>query len=152
MWRMRRMSSALRALLLTTSVAIIATPASGATPGYDAGPTPAPQPASAPQLNWGSCSQVVKSPRDVPSAQCGTVSVPVDYANPAGAQVQLAVIRIPATGPRIGALLINPGGPGASAVHMRAGIARELAGSEVSRRFDRIGFDPSRGGHSTPGA
>ena len=72
--------------------------------GFDAGPTPspaAPQPASAPKLNWGSCSQVVKSTKGVPAAQCGIVTVPVDYANPAGAQVQLAVIKIPATGPRI---------------------------------------------------
>jgi len=145
------MSSALRALLLTTSVAIVATAASGATPGYDAGPTPAPQPNSAPQLNWGNCSRVVKTPHDVPSAQCGTVSVPVDYANPAGAQVQLAVIRIPATGPRIGALLVNPGGPGASAVDMVAAMGPDLAGSEVSRRFDLVGFDPRGVGHSTPG-
>src|SRR5947209_13207890 len=148
MWRMRGVFSALLSLSLSAVAAVAWTPVTTAAPGYHTGPTPG---ASTP-LSWGSCSQVIKNSGDVPSAQCGVVAVPVDYANPTGAQVQLAVIRVPATGPRIGALLINPGGPGASAVHMRAGIARELAGSEVSRRFDRIGFDPSRGGHSTPGA
>ena len=154
MWRMRRLSSALLSFGLSMATAVALTPVTGATPGYDAGPTPssgAPQPSSAPPLSWGSCGQVIDSPRDVPSAQCGTVAVPVDYANPGGAQVQLAVIRIPATGPRIGALLVNPGGPGASAVDMVAAMGADLAGSEVSQRFDLVGFDPRGVGHSTPG-
>ena len=155
MWRMRRLSSALLSFGLSMATAVALTPVTGATPGYDAGPTPssgAPQPSSAPPLSWGSCGQVISSPRDVPSAQCGTVAVPVDYANPGGAQVQLAVIRIPATGPRIGALLVNPGGPGASAVDMVAAMGADLAGSEVSKRFDLVGFDPRGVGHSTPAA
>src|ERR1700722_16562870 len=154
MWRMRRLSSALLSFGLSMATAVALTPVTSAAPGYDAGPTPGsgpPQPSSTPPLSWGSCGQVLRSPRDVPSAQCGTVAVPVDYANPGGAQVQLAVIRIPATGPRIGALLINPGGPGASAVDMVASMGPELAGSEVSRRFDLVGFDPRGVGHSTPG-
>src|ERR1700733_1685093 len=153
MWRMRRLSSALLPFGLSMATAIALTPVTGATPGYDVGPTPssgAPQPSSAPPLSWGSCGQVLRSPRDVPSAQCGTVAVPVDYDHPGGAQAQLAVIRIPATGPRIGALLINPGGPGASAVDMVAAMGAQLAGSEASRRFDLVGFDPRGVGHSTP--
>nr|MDT0525835.1 alpha/beta hydrolase [Streptomyces sp. DSM 41633] len=60
----------------------------------------------------------MQDPARIPTAQCGTVAVPIDWnsADPQGAQAQLAVIRIPATGERIGALFINPGGPGASAV------------------------------------
>ena len=50
--------------------------------------------------------------------------MPVDYAKPQGAQAQLAVIRVPATGTRIGVLMVNPGGPGASAVDTVAGWAR----------------------------
>jgi len=53
---------------------------------------------------WGGCEQFVGDTSNIPTAQCGTVSVPIDYANPQGAQAQLAVIRIPATGDRIGAL------------------------------------------------
>jgi pimeloyl-ACP methyl ester carboxylesterase len=152
MWRMRLMFSALLSLVLSVA-AVVPSPVTRATPEYDAGPTPSsgvPQPSSAPQLNWGNCSGFLKAPSDVPTAQCTTVAVPVDYAKPAGAQAQLAVIRIPATGPRIGALLINPGGPGASAVDMVAAMGPELAGSEVSQRFDLVGFDPRGVGHSTP--
>src|ERR1700733_11903418 len=143
MWRMRRLSSALLPFGLSMATAIALTPSSGATPGYDAGPTPssgAPQPSSAPPVSWGSCGKIISNPRDGPRAQCGSVAVPVDYANPGGAQVHIAVIRIPATGPRIGALLVNPGGPGASAVDMVATMGADLAG-----------LDPRGVGRSTPG-
>ena len=88
MWRMRRLFTALLSLVASIAAAVAWTPVTGATPEYGAGPTPSsavPQPSSAPQLNWGSCSQIISSPGDVPSAQCATVAVPVDYANPGGA-------------------------------------------------------------------
>ena len=153
MWRMRLLCSALLSIALAVMASIASTPVTSATPDYDAGPTPSsgvPQPSSASRLNWGSCSGFLKKPSDVPSAQCSTVAVPIDYANPGAAQAQLAAIRIPATGPRIGALLINPGGPGASAVDMVAAMGPGLAGSDISRRFDLVGFDPRGVGHSTP--
>ena len=43
--------------------------------------------------------------------QCATAQVPLDYAKPAGAKVELALIRLPASDPahRIGTLFTNPG-------------------------------------------
>lgn len=76
--------------------------------------------------------------------------MPVNYDRPDGAQAQLAVIRVPATGDRIGTLMVNPGGPGASAVDTVAGMGAALAGTEIGRRFDLVGFDPRGVGHSTP--
>jgi pimeloyl-ACP methyl ester carboxylesterase len=124
----------------------------GATPEPGAGQTPGPNPpsAAAPQ-SWGSCDQFVSDTSDIPTARCTTVPVPVDYNNPAGEQAKLAVIRVPATGRRIGSLLVNPGGPGASAVDMVAAMAPDLADSDVRRDFDLVGFDPRGVGHSTPG-
>jgi pimeloyl-ACP methyl ester carboxylesterase len=149
MWRMRRLSSALLVLgLASTAVA----PAH-ATPESDSGQAPGPaaaQPSLAPVLTWGSCSRFVADTGDIPSARCATVAVPVDYDNPGGEQARLALIRIPASGPRIGSLLVNPGGPGASAVDLVAAMAPALADSEVTRRFDLVGFDPRGVGHSTP--
>ncbi len=78
------------------------------------------------------------------------MSVPIDYANPGGAQAKLAVIRIPATGQRIGSLFVNPGGPGASAVEMVAGMAGDLQNTDITSHFDLVGFDPRGVGHSTP--
>ncbi|MGH3559128.1 MAG: alpha/beta hydrolase [Mycobacterium sp.] len=148
MWRMRRVGPALLAFGLLGSAGVA--PAA-ATPESGTGQTPSsavPQPSSAPA--WGSCARFLDDPDDIPGAQCTTVAVPVDYDAPAGAQAQLAVIRIPATGPRIGPLFVNPGGPGASAVDTVAGMATALADTEIARRFDLVGFDPRGVGYSTP--
>jgi pimeloyl-ACP methyl ester carboxylesterase len=102
---------------------------------------------------WGGCERFIGDPAKIeaiPSAQCGTVSVPVDYTKPEGAQAQLAVIRVPATGDRIGVLVVNPGGPGASAVDTVAGMGKSLADTDIGRRFDLVGIDPRGVGHSTP--
>jgi pimeloyl-ACP methyl ester carboxylesterase len=154
MSRLRSLSSALLSfgLLFAGQPALesVTLPVAGATPEPGAGQTQAPQPAAAAQQNWGSCSQFVDDGSDIPTAKCTTVSVPVDYANPGGAQAKLAVIRVPATGERIGSLLVNPGGPGASAVDMVAGMAGDLQNTDITRHFDLVGFDPRGVGHSTP--
>lgn len=149
---MRQLSSVLLSFCLLAP-GVAAKPPAGATPEPGANATPtavAPQPAAVPRLTWGSCGRIVDDTSDIPSARCTTVPVPVDYDDPGGSQTQLALIRIPATGKRVGALLINPGGPGASAVDSVAGLGAALAGSEISRRFDLVGFDPRGVGHSTP--
>lgn len=147
MSRLRPLSSALLSFgLLVSGQSGLA----GATPEPDAGQTPAPKPAVATPQPWGSCSQILTDTSDVPTAQCTTVSVPVDYDNPGVAQAKLAVIRVPATGQRIGSLLVNPGGPGGSAVDMVAGMASSLDGTPIRRNFDLVGFDPRGVGHSTP--
>ncbi|WP_372440936.1 alpha/beta hydrolase [Mycolicibacterium mengxianglii] len=120
-------------------------------PGANAEPAPIPTPVPvASQQVWGGCAEFDISADALPTAQCTTVSVPVDPAKPGGAQADLAVIRIPATGSRIGPLFVNPGGPGASAVDTVAGMGAGLAGSEISEHFDLIGVDPRGVGHSTP--
>jgi pimeloyl-ACP methyl ester carboxylesterase len=101
-------------------------------------------------LAWGSCAAWVADGDAPASAQCGTVTVPFDATNPQAGQANLAVIRIPATGSRIGTLMINPGGPGASAVDTVAAMGKALSDTEIGRRFDLVGFDPRGVGHSTP--
>lgn len=82
--------------------------------------------------------------------QCGTVSVPLDYANPSGEMIGIAVANKPATDPamRIGSLLINPGGPGASGITWVEESAPALGA--LNRRFDLVGFDPRGVGLSSP--
>jgi pimeloyl-ACP methyl ester carboxylesterase len=147
MWRVRGLGFALLSFGLLVLPAVAATPPAPVTAESGAGQTSSP---AVPQPSWGSCGRLLGDSNQVPSAQCTIVPVPIDYDNAGGPQAQLAVIRIPATGPRIGALLINPGGPGASAVDVVAGMGANLAGSEISRRFDLVGFDPRGVGHSTP--
>jgi pimeloyl-ACP methyl ester carboxylesterase len=82
--------------------------------------------------------------------QCATLTVPVDPKKPALGTVGLAVTRHKATGShRIGSLLTNPGGPGASAVDWLKG-AWDNFPSEIRRRFDIVAFDPRGVGHTTP--
>ena len=151
MWRLSRWSAVPLAFLLLCTVgppAAHATPEGASTDPQVAGSEPAVFYGQPPV--WGGCAGVLADVRLAPTAQCATVPVPVDYANPQGPQAQLAVIKVPATGDRIGVLMVNPGGPGASAVDMVAGLAAGLADTEITRRFDLVGFDPRGVGHSTP--
>jgi pimeloyl-ACP methyl ester carboxylesterase len=95
------------------------------------------------QLEGGAESRVPKG------AECGLLSVPVDYDNPDGDVARIALIRFPATGDKIGSLIINPGGPGESGVEAAASVAPSLPDS-VRERFDVVGFDPRGVANSTP--
>lgn len=137
---MLRAARVIAALALTAAALC---PPAAATPGaVDEPYTATPE--------WGSCAPWIADPSRIPTAQCGTVAVPVDYAKPEGAQAQLAVIRVPASGSRIGVLMVNPGGPGASAVDTVAGMGAALGDSEIGRHFDLVGIDARGVGHSTP--
>src|SRR5579884_2726220 len=146
MGRVRQLGS----VLLSFGLAVTVGSPASATPESGAGQTPAtaaPQPAA---VQWSSCEGFVGDTADIPGARCTTVAVPVDYDNPGGPHAHLAMIRIPATGQRLGSLLVNPGGPGASAVDSVAAMGAALAGSPVNEHLDLVGFDPRGVGHSTP--
>lgn len=143
---MGRTSRTGSALLICTVLALGGTAPSAAATGE-----PDPGQATVPQVTWKGCAQFLgNAASDIPTAQCTTVPVPIGDADPTGPQAQLAVIRIPASGQRIGALFINPGGPGASAVDSAAGMGYALKGSPISEHFDIVGFDPRGVGYSTP--
>ncbi|MEV5743160.1 alpha/beta hydrolase [Microbispora rosea] len=97
-----------------------------------------------PSVTWTPCA-------DDPTADCGTLAVPIDWARPRGATIDLALVRRKATDPaaRVGSLVVNPGGPGGSGVD--AVLERLLTFSpEVTRRFDLVGFDPRGVARSHP--
>ncbi|MET9397536.1 alpha/beta hydrolase [Kitasatospora sp. NPDC002965] len=91
--------------------------------------------------------------------ECTTFKVPLDYDRPAGGDLTLAAVRAPAVtgsgaagaarGDRLGSLLLNPGGPGASAVEYVEGVARTYD-SGVRARYDLVGVDPRGVGRSAP--
>ncbi len=90
------------------------------------------------QVDWQSCGT---------GEQCANVWVPLDYKNPGGSAITLALKKKPATGTRQGSLFINPGGPGASGVDY---VDQIQLGSDVTSAFDVVGFDPRGVGKSTP--
>jgi pimeloyl-ACP methyl ester carboxylesterase len=86
---------------------------------------------------------------EAPARECGELAVPLDYDEPAGATIDLAVARIPATGRdgRIGSLVLNPGGPGGPGV-VGLAIQYPWLPEAVRERFDIVGFDPRGIGES----
>ncbi len=102
-----------------------------------------------PSLSWAACGLTEEA--TAADVQCATAALPLDYDEPAGEQVQIAVAKVPATDPanRIGSLFFNFGGPGGPAVdYLQAAGAGLFA--TLNERFDIVGFDPRGVGQSTP--
>lgn len=78
------------------------------------------------------------------------VVVPLDWEDPDGETVEVAVMRHSATEDAIGSLLINPGGPGGSGYDYVRDYAQYLVTPDVLANYDVIGFDPRGVNHSTP--
>jgi pimeloyl-ACP methyl ester carboxylesterase len=109
------------------------------------GPSPA-EPANSTTLSWHSC------PSQGPSARCASLQVPVNYADPGGRKITLALSEIPATAPAAqqqGVLLVNPGGPGGSGRSMASYVASGLSPA-VASEYDIVGFDTRGVGSSVP--
>src|SRR5215203_1001080 len=70
--------------------------------------------------------------------ECATLSVPLDYSDPTGPTIDLALTRLPAGDPgrRIGALFFNPGGPGGAGVRVLHQLGMVLFPEETRARFD----------------
>jgi pimeloyl-ACP methyl ester carboxylesterase len=146
------------ALLLGASVALVLTGCSGADPGAGPAPTTPSAPASPSPSDPGVAPDLARYYEQQPSwqpcgdaAECATIEVPLDYDDPAGTTIEIAVLRVPAndSGRRIGSLVVNPGGPGSSGVDYAA-AADLIVSPAVRRVYDVVGFDPRGVGASTP--
>ncbi|MFD7692810.1 alpha/beta hydrolase [Streptomyces sp. NPDC059805] len=141
--------SAAGALLLTTLSAAPAG-AAGAAPGWSErhGTAVAALRAETAGIDFGACPKSQGLPSNV---KCGTVSVPLDYTRPYGEQIRLTVSRVRATHrdpgnskhrvPRKGALVYNPGGPGASGLHFPL-IGVLPAWKRLAAAYDLVGYAP----------
>jgi pimeloyl-ACP methyl ester carboxylesterase len=163
----RRRSAAFAVLLSAALVALSAcggsAPAAGgaAEPAAAAPPGPGAVPAGlerfyGQELAWEGCAAFATSEDDRAAFgdaryDCARLEVPLDYAAPDGATARLGVLRSRATGERIGSLVVNPGGPGASGMSAVPALfgAQEQA-TPLAARFDVVGFDPRGVGASTP--
>jgi pimeloyl-ACP methyl ester carboxylesterase len=89
------------------------------------------------QLDWKECGH---------GFLCSTMLAPLDYADPDGTAITLAVAKRPATSSkRLGSLIINPGGPGGSGV----GYVGYFNATGLDS-YDIVGWDPRGVGRSTP--
>jgi pimeloyl-ACP methyl ester carboxylesterase len=136
---------------------------SGGVPAAAAAPEPA-----QPQVGWHACpsysdavlnylfgpdsASVTRFKQLWARTECGTVSVPLDYADPGGRHITLALTRLKAVDQahRLGSLAFNPGGPGGSGYLMPIEVIMHSAVDQrLNDRYDLIGFDPRGVGYST---
>jgi pimeloyl-ACP methyl ester carboxylesterase len=94
------------------------------------------------RLTWSTCYD---------NFECTFLQVPIDYLNFRQGRFNLRVLRLKAANQatKIGSLVINPGGPGASGVDY-AYNAEYIFGPSLLEKYDIVGFDPRGIGQSEP--
>jgi len=93
-------------------------------------------------LSWSTCEEN-------PELQCSTLEVPVDYQQPEGEKINIAMYRVPATGSnRFGSLILNPGQPKED-IFMPL-LQFNLLPESITSRYDIISFDRRGSGKSAP--
>lgn len=72
---------------------------------------------------------------------CADVRVPADWARPDGPRITVPLLKMTARDGKLGTLLLNPGGPGASIPYFAfPGFREQFA--DLTARFDVVLFDP----------
>ncbi len=167
-WTIVTARSRPRAASLTRVVALLAaslTALSACTFGDDVTPaassaTASVTPTEAPvePVAWEDCTAQIapiiagRTGADRPlTFSCGSIDVPLDYADPTGPTLSLFAVRAVSgtQADRIGSLVVNPGGPGLSATDAAVQSALTLPDA-VLGRFDVVGVDPRGVGLSQP--
>jgi len=135
----RLASAVLVALLAASALMLGPGRADAASPSSSAA-----KPPSGAAIAWQPCKDGERG------LECARVAVPLNWSNPDGRTISLAVIRRPASRPaeRIGSLFVNFGGPGVAGVE-----TVERIGPRLNRlghgRFDVVSWDPRGTGEST---
>ncbi|MEU1314853.1 alpha/beta hydrolase [Streptomyces tibetensis] len=105
-------------------------------------------------LTWKSCvlgaDDATGKELEQAGARCADVTVPVDYSDPGGRTLTVAISRIRATDTerRVGSLLLNGGGPGGPSLGDAPWVRKAM--KDVAARYDVVGVDPRFIGRSTP--
>jgi len=97
-------------------------------------------------LNWQPCGGQLSG------LECASLQVPLNYADPGGRKITIALSMVPATAPKSqqqGVMLVNPGGPGEPGRSLAADVAAGIS-PQVAATYDIVGFDPRGVGGSSP--
>lgn len=93
-------------------------------------------------IDWSKCSSRV---------YCGEMSVPLNWADPTGETIRIAVAYQPAKSAKPkGSIIFNPGGPGGSGVDFLTSSPDYVATENLQESFNIVGFDPRGVQNSTP--
>ena len=103
-------------------------------------------------VEWYDCGATggMERSAEATAFKCAKVKVPLDYSQPDGQTIEIAMKKHVATGSiHRGSLFINPGGPGESGVGLAENSERQFSPA-LNQAYDIIGFDPRGVGSSTP--
>src|SRR6185437_13953506 len=101
---------------------------------------------AASKVDWKPCAGQLSGLR------CASLQVPLNYADPGGKKITLALSMVPATAPAAqqqGVMFVNPGGPGEPGRSLAAAVAQGIS-PQVAATYDIVGFDPRGVGGSNP--
>lgn len=84
------------------------------------------------EVDWEGCGE---------QTDCAEVAVPLDYDEPDGQEIGIAVKRYNSGGPDAPALFLNPGGPGGSGTAMIDWFPQSLS-QRMLAAWNPVGFDP----------
>src|SRR3954471_10162680 len=138
----RRAAAVAVAVTAVVAAALVSAPAQAShSPAAQAAPVGRGVVAPVPALNWHPCFGG--------DLQCTRAAVPLDYDDPNGPAISIFMSMRPADDQArlVGALFVNPGGPGGPSSQLVQPFARAL-GPVVRDRFDVIGIDPRGVGRS----
>lgn len=96
------------------------------------------------KIAWSACKGD-GMPKDL---QCARLTVPLDYAHPGKATLDLAIARYRATGHKRGSVVLDFGGPGGAGVPELAYSGKEFM--DLTDGYDVVAFDPRGVGRSSP--
>jgi pimeloyl-ACP methyl ester carboxylesterase len=149
--------SRLRAAALTATAVLLSSLLAGCS---DSSKDSKDEDLSAQKLDWKDCQAPSAAegggaaPSPLPNGgqwQCATMKAPLDWADPKGDTIGIALIRAKASGDsskRIGSLVFNFGGPGGSGVTTLPAFGQDYA--KLRTRYDLVSFDPRGVGRSAP--
>src|ERR1700753_2444670 len=148
---LRRLLTATTALAATATVLAACTSSSATSNagGSSSGGSGGSSGAGVGTVQWTGCS-IGGIPGN--ALKCANLQVPLNYSDPSGRKITLALSELRPTAPKsqqLGDLLVNPGGPGASGLSLAAAVASGLT-KNVAARYNIIGFDPRGVGASVP--
>lgn len=131
--------------LVTPALVAPAVAASGPAPTPTVDSAAVSPPGTEAALSWTRCGSRKRV------RECARLNVPIDYSDPEGPNVQIALARIPARDPaqRRGAIVMDPGGPGISGVTEILKYDSYLS-DRLEDHYDVVGFDPRGVGASAP--
>ena len=103
-------------------------------------------------IDWKSCPETDPVTGGNPELLCATITVPRNYLTPDGPTIDLALALLPAADQahKVGPLLLNFGGPGASGINILAESGRGVVPAEIGNRFDLVSWDPRGVNRSAP--